>query len=469
MQQRKIALAAALAFAGVAQAADDNDLAAIRAQIDDMKKTYEQRIAALEQKLAQAEAKAERAEARPGEGAPAVAAARPAAGQSAFNPEISVILDGKYASTSRRPETYRLQGFVPNGGEIGPPRRSFSLGETELAISANVDHLFRGNVRFSVADEGGESSIGTEEANVETLSLPAGLKLKAGRFLSGIGYVNQQHPHSWDFVDAPLVYKAFWGSRLSNDGLQARWVAPTPLFLEIGAEVARGGGFPGSERDKNGSGLGTLFAHVGGDVGDSHAWQAGLSYVRTHARERRWEDVDAGGLATANAFTGRSTTWGADFVWKWAPNGNAARQNFKFQAEYFQRREDGQLAYDDSAGGNRVGSASDGFRSRQSGWYAQGVWQFMPQWRLGYRHDALDSGSLGIGLVDAGVLAAADFPTLARYRPRRDSLMVDWSPSEFSRVRLQFARDDSRGPGEADNQFFLQYIMSLGAHGAHAF
>ena len=50
----------------------------------------------------------------------------------------------------------------------------------------------------------------------------------------------------------------------------------------------------------------------------------------------------------------------------------------------------------------------------------------------------------------------------------RHTVMVDWSPSEFSRFRLQFARDYSR-MGEPDNQVSLQYIMSLGAHGAHKF
>jgi hypothetical protein len=46
--------------------------------------------------------------------------------------------------------------------------------------------------------------------------------------------------------------------------------------------------------------------------------------------------------------------------------------------------------------------------------------------------------------------------------------MLDWSPSEFSRLRLQFARDEAR-PGQADNQVYLQYIMSLGAHAGHTF
>jgi hypothetical protein len=46
--------------------------------------------------------------------------------------------------------------------------------------------------------------------------------------------------------------------------------------------------------------------------------------------------------------------------------------------------------------------------------------------------------------------------------------MFDYSPSEFSRLRLQLARDQSR-PGVTDNQIFLQYIMSLGTHAAHSF
>ena len=54
------------------------------------------------------------------------------------------------------------------------------------------------------------------------------------------------------------------------------------------------------------------------------------------------------------------------------------------------------------------------------------------------------------------------------YRPSRTSLMLDYSPSEFSRLRLQLARDNSR-QSLTDNQLFVQYIMSLGAHSAHQY
>jgi hypothetical protein len=98
----------------------------------------------------------------------------------------------------------------------------------------------------------------------------------------------------------------------------------------------------------------------------------------------------------------------------------------------------------------------------------QGVYQFLPAWRVGYRYDRLDSGTTTLGLIDSRALSAADFPILGRYNPKRNTVMVDWNPSEFSRIRLQFARDYAR-MGEPDNQIFLQYIVSLGAHGAHRF
>ena len=99
--------------------------------------------------------------------------------------------------------------------------------------------------------------------------------------------------------------------------------------------------------------------------------------------------------------------------------------------------------------------------TRQSGWYAQAVYQFMPEWRVGLRYDRLDPGRRDYGVNNANI-ARED------HNPHRTTVMADWSPSEFSRLRLQWARDQSMA-GETDNQLWLQYIMSLGAHGAHSF
>jgi hypothetical protein len=87
----------------------------------------------------------------------------------------------------------------------------------------------------------------------------------------------------------------------------------------------------------------------------------------------------------------------------------------------------------------------------------------MPQWRTGLRFDQLDSGSVNFGAN--AVLASSDE---GARKPRRTSLMFDWSPSEFSRWRLQLSEDRVRADG-VDHQVFLRYQVNLGAHGAHSF
>ena len=383
--------------------------------------------------------------------APLAQAQPPAqSGQNAFNPAISVVLNGVYANLQRDPDRYRIDGFVPTRGDVAPPPRGFSLGESELALSANIDPMFRGSFVAAVSPD--DNSVGVEEAFVETLALPRGFTGKAGRFFSSVGYQNLVHAHAWDFTDAPLAMKAFLGGQLAEDGVQLRWLAPTELYWDVGAELGRGRAFPAAVAagGRNGAGSLDLFTHVGGDIGESLAWQAGLSHLRTDPKDRSFEDS-----GFSDSFTGSSRLWALSGVLKWAPQGNATVTSLKLQGEYFRRAEEGTLLFD------RAGAASpQGFSSRQSGWYAQAVYQFMPQWRAGYRYDQLDSGSAGAD--------PALFPVLAPYRPKKHSVMVDWSPSEFSRVRLQLARDYSRRD-EPDSQIFLQYIVSLGAHGAHTF
>lgn len=475
------AAAVALALAGPVLA-QDSELGRIRDEIKQLRDAYEKRIQTLEKRLSEAEAKAGKAETAATKAettavkaeqnsARAETAASSAAnrtGENAFNPAVSLILQGTFAKTSQDPNTYQISGFAPSGGEVGPPRRSFGLGETELNISANIDPYFRGVAIAAIAPEGGVS---IEEAYFQTLALSRGFTFKGGRFFSGLGYLNEQHQHAWDFQDAPLVYKAYLGNQLKQDGVQLKWVAPTDLFMEFGAEASAGDQFPGSDRNKNGIGSSSVFANLGGDIGAGTAWRAGASYLHMSPNGRSYQDTDALGGAVANSFTGTAKMWGLNGVLKWSPNGNATFSNFKLQGEYFRLRQNGTLTYDDTAQATpQFGVPFTGnLQTEQSGWYAQGVWQFYPRWRVGYRYDALRYGNLNNGIVNAGLgPAVADFPVLASHSPSRNTLMLDYSPTEFSRLRLQFASDKSR-LGNTDNQFLLQYIYSLGAHGAHRF
>ncbi|MDP2826742.1 MAG: hypothetical protein Q8O52_29150 [Sulfuritalea sp.] len=454
-------------FPATTAAAADADLQALREEIAQMRKSYEQRIDALEKRLVQAESTSTQAKTAADNAATKVA--RQGDGKaSAFNPEIGLNLQGALTSTKLNPATWTLRGFVPPGApdEVGPPRRrGFTAQETELTIAANVDPNFRAYLNLALTPD---NAVELEEAYFQTLGLGAGFTLKGGRFLSGIGYNNERHPHVWDFADAPLAYTAFFGSKLTAEGLQLKWLAPTENWLEFGLEAGRDDGFPGGAKNKSGSALAAAFARVGGDLGVSHHWRAGLSWVATDPGARAYDGVDAAGLNTRVTFAGKSRTAGADFVWKWAPNGNPVERNFKLQAEVFRRNETGTLSCAERDASGACGGAAgltDSYDARQSGYYAQGVWQFMPRWRVGYRHERLDSGTTSFGPT----LVAADLPQLAAWNPLRNTVMLDYAASEFARLRLQFARDTSRGPGLADKQLWLQYVMSLGAHGAHKF
>ena len=268
-------MASILALPSIAAAATDGDLAEIREQIKQMKESYEARIRALEDRLKAAEA----APAAPTP-SPAPAAASASSGPSAstiaaFNPAIAVVLQGNYQYLKQDPALYGFNN-IQIGDEVSPGRRGLGLGESEINFFASVDHLFAGSLTVSLAPD---NSVEVEEAYGLVTALPYGVVPKFGRFFSGIGYMNEQHQHAWDFQDAPLAYQAFLGGQFTQDGAQVKWVAPTETFLEFGAEVGNGDAFPGSPRNSNSAGAWSAFAHAGGDVGTSSSWRAGLSYL----------------------------------------------------------------------------------------------------------------------------------------------------------------------------------------------
>jgi hypothetical protein len=430
------------------------EIQALKQELSALRAAYEERMQALENRLQTAED----ATAAQSVAANLPTAATPQAGSSgganAFNPSMSLILSGGYTHTSQDPKSYNIAGFqLPTDSEAGPGPRGFSLAESELGLAANVDPWLRGaaNIAFEP-----DNSVSVEEAYVQTTSLSHGLSVKAGRFFSGIGYLNSQHSHTWDFVDNPLAYQAMLGTQYDDDGVHVSWLAPTDQFIELGAEVGRGRSYPGTDSDRNGAGMSALMLHTGGDVGFSNSWRAGISTLYAKANDQELTTLDASGAAITNSFTGTTRVWLLDAVWKWAPNGNAIRTNFKLQGEYLHSKRDGMLTYDLS-GANLL----DAYQARQSGWYLQGIYQFIPRWRVGLRTERLDMGNTEFGGTDLFAFNHND-------TPRKHTVMLDFSPSEFSRVRLQFARDYSRGD-VADNQAFLQYQMSLGAHGAHSY
>lgn len=353
---------------------------------------------------------------------------------SAFNPAISIILNGSYSHHSLDPAAYARTGF-PLAGEGRPGPNGFSLGESEVSFAANIDDKFYGQLTATVESEDGEDHLGIEEAYIDSTALPDGFSLRLGRFYSNIGYLNSHHAHTDNFFDRPLPYQAFLGNQYGDDGVQLRWVAPTALFFEVGGEAFRGQNYPSGGAQDGGLGTRTLFAHLGGDAGTDNEWLVGVSALKTRT---------AGG---EDGFSGDDTLSIFDGTWKWAPQGNFKDGGITLRGEYMVDKRDG--SYIDPGDPS---SAALWNGSRRGG-YLEGVYRFNRTWDVGYRYDKLWSGD--------------DLP-FASFDPYRHSAEITWRNSEFSLFRLQLSHDKPNAD-DTDNAVTVQYQTSLGAHGAHKF
>ncbi|MEC4725523.1 hypothetical protein HWQ46_08190 [Shewanella sp. D64] len=361
------------------------------------------------------------------------------------NPAISAVLDGYYQNTER-PMAERVEGF--------------GLGHTEVALSANIDDMFYGKLTAVVEIHEGETELGIEEAFIQTLAMPAGFSLRAGRFLSDVGYLNNQHVHTDAFADRPAVYRAFLGSHYFDDGVRLNYVAPTDLYWAMGIEAFKGDSMRAAdehnEREYKEIGVYTAYSKFGGDVGANGSWQAGLSYMRNQngrmtADEHTEHEEESDGHEHSHSaqYTGENT-YIADFVYKWAPNGNYKYQHFTLSGEYFKVTDFTPLDERE----HLLAPATDD----QLGWYLSGVYQLSPNWSAGLRYGEVDTQELHGDHFDPQKLQEAE-------------VSLAWHHSHFSTVRLQYTNQQGTNFDgiKDDNVITLQYVMTLGAHGAHQF
>lgn len=356
-------------------------------------------------------------------------------GKRGFNPAVSLILSGTAAKFKQNPDNYSVPGFVL-GEETGPGENGFSLGESELVISANIDHRFFGRMTLAIT---GENEVEVEEALIRTLGR-GGVTIQAGRFFSNLGYLNSKHAHTWNFIDLPLSYRTILGNQYNDDGLQIKWVAPTDHFLQFGAEAFRGASFPASGDQNNGVGSYTVFMKTGGDVGHNSSWQFGAWYLDAKVGDRTTDSL---------TFNGDATLYGVDLVWKTNIGRASGQRKIIFNAEYINRNEDGFYS-----------GISQRYDAEQSGWYTELVYQHNKRWKMGVRYDSVEADNPGVAFSNTALDPSG-------HSSSRVSLMLEHRISEYSRLRLQYNNDQSN-PG-TDHQWLLQYVMSIGAHGAHRF
>lgn len=318
-------------------------------------------------------------------------------------------------------------GDDPNGPEADT--EPFDLSEAELALQAAVDPYAKANVFIAFHDE--ESDL--EEAYVTWLKLPKGLQLKAGKFLAGLGKLNQIHAPETPFADRPLAAEIFLGEEgLHSTGVGLTYLFPTPFYLQGTAEVsniwpeapafgeedpATGEIEKGGHRDLGWLGrLETFF-----DLNDASNLMLGLSYARgVH-------DPEEGRLS--------AQLWNADVTYRWKRPARAIYRSLLWRTEaLWSRRE--------------MPAPMSGVTSW--GGFSYLDWQFKRRWHAGARYDY------------------SQFPDDDSLHERGWLGFLTFTPSEFSLLSLQ-GRSVRRADGHTDHTVFLKIQFNIGPHGAHPF
>lgn len=419
----------------------------------------------------------------------AILASGASASPTSFNPRISAILDGAFYSDSINGEAFEIVesaagfgGGHHHGDDHGHAHghgfeRGFSLRELEIGLQAAVDPYLDATAIFTISQDG---SVELEEAYATTRALPGGLQLKFGKFLSDIGYLNRQHPHEWHFTDRPLVSQLMFGDHgLQDVGVQLSWLSPTTHYLHLGLEFLQGDGegianYRGGEElagfadeieltVRSGPRVFTGFARWSPDLGADHTMRLGMS----GGLVSQYHDVEEHGSRFVDA-DGDAWFAGLDWVHKYDGGGFHGHRNWQLQAEYYYRVKAFDLRVTPRTDATHPAQALAGaYRNRQDGIYLQGIYGIAPRWQIGVRYD-------GVGLTNR----------VGEHSPgasHRYTGMLSFAPTEFSRLRLQYAYGDiltadvsnivviNETAREDFHQVFLQFIISLGAHSAHAF
>jgi len=332
----------------------------------------------------------------------------------ALNPDVSVIGDfiGAVGGNSAPP------------GATLQPAPAIEMHESEIGLQAIIDPYARGDFFLSFGEEG----VNLEEGYITFTALPASLVVKAGKMRSAFGKVNTMHNHTMPWVDRPLVTTNLVGGEdgIDDAGVSVQRILPAPkgIFLEATGQLFRGDSddvFHASSR----SDVSTV-AHLRGysDITESTNIDLGVSYARGHN-----DAVGPAGTAGGSV----TQLYGIDATLRWKPLRRSIYHSFVGRGEFIwsQRQELPQ-------------------EQRAFGFYTSADYQFGRRWFAGGRFDYSDRSRVA-NLTDKG------FATTLTY----------W-PSEFSQVRGEYHLTHY-GENRYANEFLMQLIFSLGAHGAHPF
>jgi hypothetical protein len=387
--------------------ADQQTIAQLRAELDELKSGLPQVEAADEEDELSTLIQEMTAESAPVEKPGGLVESIGRAVQS-FNPDISVNADfvGHYSSNE--------------GGEFDD---EFLFRHFEIGFSGYVDPYTRADIFVGLGRHEGEWHTHLEEAYLTYLGLPWDLQARAGRFKSTFGKANPQHLHALPWVEYPLIIQNYFGhGGLSGDGVGVSWLVPNPWdkYIELTYETINNDSslFAGEETDD--------FVHLVHlknflDLSDASTIEAGLTFATAPNDEGHGDN--------------RTMVEGLDLTYKWRPPQSGKYKSFLWQTEVL-------AAQADLRGGQET----------TWGMYTAADYQFARRWTIGSRYDY------------------SQLPTSCSRHEHGLSAYLTFLQSEYVYWRLGYQYTDRNFRVEGDkreHEVFLQCNFSLGTHPAH--
>lgn len=319
-----------------------------------------------------------------------------------------------------------LAGLQAGGHD--PQGRGFSVPNVELILGGVLQPWVMGEVRLvTFITNEGETGIELEEAFIRSLSLPAGLEITAGQFFTPFGRINPTHPHTWAWLDQPVINsRVFGGDGMRGQGVTVAlgtslaWVSR----LSVTVQNARGetmASFVGEEGETvGGRPLGEHGVHAFEDLVTTAGWRAGADLSPALVL-RVGADVALG--PNAAGVDTRTTLYGGHVALRWCadPHGQLRRGDVQVLAEV--------IARDYEVDAYTV-EPSDTLHDL--GLVAQLEAGVADQWSAGLRYEQ------ATGTGDSVGGRAADPLRDDRWRL---SPLIAWRPLETLRLRLQYNLD----------------------------
>jgi len=344
--------------------------------------------------------------------------------QNAYLPDMAFILNMSAVGRDVNNDdyaNYELPGFINTPDTPDLPfnaNRGFNFNYAEVALHSVVDPYFEAFAIFHISPD----ELEIEEAFVQTTSLPYSFRIKAGKFKSSFGRLNDKHHHVWNFDSQPLIYKGLFGpDGISDAGIQLQWVAPTDTYLMFGAEAMQGVNERSfGDTSKNNLYIAYLKSSI--DVGEDLSILGGLSYA--HGKNTTDNPTDI---------------YGADLTFREQLGSYSA---LIWQSEYLQRNK-----------------ALVPTTDKQAGLYSELVYQYNNNYSFGARYDRITKNETDLSAFNT------DTGDLDRYTAK-----MDYKPFPMSRLRLSYTYDRSKviaGERKDINEVMLSLNIAAGAHGAH--